>query len=227
MNALQILEQRIKDKLTEHQREIERHRDQIGQQMVQVDHRHEKFTTLADRLTKDIIRPRLETLAGHFDNAEILSGEQVGRHQGVCVFAHTNRFPARAKVELGLSHDQQAVNLVLCYRPEILPILFDCPKQEEWLMQLDGVDEAKVAQWFDDKIIAFLDAYLRLETHPTYQADNIVTDPVCGMPVNKLHAPARMEYQGVTYFFCVADCQKKFAAEPDHYLPGKRSAKQS
>ena len=193
--------------------------------MAQADHRHEQFMALADRLTHDVIRPRLGKLASFFDNAECQKGEQVGRHQGVCVFQHTDRFPARARLELGLSHDQQTVNVVLYCRLEILPIFFDFPKQDEQLMRLDSLVESKVAEWFDEKIMAFLDAYLRLETHPTYQSDNMATDPVCGMPVNKLHAAARMEYKGITFYFCVADCQKKFAADPARYILGKLSAK--
>jgi YHS domain-containing protein len=225
MNPTQNLEQRIKNKLAEHQSEIEKRKNHLGQQMVEVDHRHKQFAALADWLTKEVLRPRLEKLIHFFDNAEILDPEQAGRHEGVCIFKHTTRFPARARLELGLRHDQQAENLVLCCRMEILPIFFDFPKQEEHLMRLDAVAEAKVADWFDEKIVAFLDAYLRLETHETYQSENMVTDPVCGMPLNKLHAAARMEYRGATYYFCVEDCRKKFANDPEQYLTGKKSSK--
>ncbi|MBI2806792.1 MAG: YHS domain-containing protein [Planctomycetes bacterium] len=226
MNAMEKLEQQIKDKLAEHQSTIENHRNHLRQQMAEVDHRHEQYTALADRLTQEVIRPRLEKLASFFDNAEMVrDSEQVGRHQGVCVFKHTNRFPARARLELGLSHDRLAENFVLTYCTQILPIFFDFPKQDEKLMPLESVDDGKVAEWFDEKIVAFLDAYLRLETHQQYQSDNIVTDPVCGMPVNKLHAAVRMDHGGVTYYFCVEDCRKKFAAAPDHYITGKKPSR--
>lgn len=226
MNAMQNLEQRIKDKLAEHQGAIDNHKNHLGEAMAQVDHRHEQYVALADRLTKDVIRPRLEKLASFFDNAKtVMDPEQVGRHQGVCVFMHTERFPARARLELGLTHDRLAENFVLSYCLQILPIFFDFPKQDEKLMPLESVDDAKVAEWFDEKIVRFLDAYLQLETHHQYQSDNIVTDPVCGMPVNRLHAAARMDHHGFTYFFCVEDCRKKFADDPDHYITGKTASK--
>jgi len=222
MNPTQTLDQRIKDKLAEHQGEIEKHKNHLGQQMVQVDHRHQQFTVLADRLMKDIVRPRLEKLASYFDNAATQAPEESGLHQGVCVFKHTDRFPARARLELGLSHDRQAENLLLTYRLEILPIFFDFPRQDECLLPLQALDDAKVAAWIEDKVVAFLDAYLRLEIHPTYQSDNMAMDPVCGMSVNKLHAAAQMVHRGVTFYFCVEDCKKKFAEDPDRYLMGKR-----
>ena len=226
MSAMQKLEQRIKEKFAEHQGQIDNYRNDLGRQMMQVDHRQEQYTLLADRLTKDVIRPRLEKLASFFDNAGMIQDpEQVGRHQAVCIFKHTDRFPAKARLELGLSRDRRAENLVLSYCLQILPVFTEFAKQDESLMPLESVDDEKVAEWFEEKIVAFLHAYLPLETHQQYQSDNIVTDPVCGMSVNKLHAAARIDHRGVTYFFCVEDCRKKFAEDPDHFLTGKKASK--
>jgi YHS domain-containing protein len=63
-----------------------------------------------------------------------------------------------------------------------------------------------------------VDDYLRLETAAPYQDQNVVTDPVCGMAVNRAHAPAEMEYKGVTYYFCVEECRARFAEAPERYL---------
>jgi hypothetical protein len=52
-------------------------------------------------------------------------------------------------------------------------------------MLLDEVDEAKTAFWIEAKILHFVDTYLRLETPDHYQQENMATDPVCGMRVNK------------------------------------------
>jgi Cu+-exporting ATPase len=43
-------------------------------------------------------------------------------------------------------------------------------------------------------------------------------DPVCGMTVDPATAKYHAEYDGVPYFFCSANCQTKFAANPDRYL---------
>ena len=49
-------------------------------------------------------------------------------------------------------------------------------------------------------------------------------DPVCGMSVEPAEATARglvADHNGVTYYFCCAGCDTKFAAEPKKYLkPG-------
>ncbi|MFA5941947.1 MAG: YHS domain-containing protein [Sinimarinibacterium sp.] len=43
-------------------------------------------------------------------------------------------------------------------------------------------------------------------------------DPVCGMLVDESRTAARVEYQGVTYYFCSTICQKAFKAEPQKYI---------
>lgn len=44
----------------------------------------------------------------------------------------------------------------------------------------------------------------------------MATDPVCGMKVDERQA-AKVEYQGVTYYFCSSGCHKTFAVDPAKY----------
>jgi len=45
-----------------------------------------------------------------------------------------------------------------------------------------------------------------------------VTDPVCGMQVDRETAAASAEHAGETYYFCSSHCQHKFNSNPQHYL---------
>ncbi len=45
-----------------------------------------------------------------------------------------------------------------------------------------------------------------------------VKDPVCGMDIEAATAAGRTEYQGQTYYFCNANCKKKFDINPAQYL---------
>jgi len=44
-----------------------------------------------------------------------------------------------------------------------------------------------------------------------------VTDPVCGMKIDKDKAAASYEYQGKTYYFCAPACKSKFEQRPEKY----------
>jgi Cu+-exporting ATPase len=43
-------------------------------------------------------------------------------------------------------------------------------------------------------------------------------DPVCKMEVNPASAEAQSEYEGQTFYFCSAECKRKFDANPQQYL---------
>jgi YHS domain-containing protein len=217
MNGIEDLEQRIKEKLTQHQANAREQQNHLAERMMAVDNRHREFTALADRLTDEVIRPRLAKLASFFENAEMRPNDQ-GRHTAVCVFKHCGRFPATTRLELGFNRDGQAENLILLYRLQILPVFFQFPNDDQKVLRFDAVDTEKVARWFEEKIVAFLDAYLRLETLDQYQADNLVTCPVCGMRINRLHAAAQQNHGNQTFYFCVENCRKAFADDPSRYL---------
>jgi YHS domain-containing protein len=218
MSELSEFEQRIQDKLAQQEHRVRAQKDGLGERMMEVTRRHQAYTALADRLMEQVIRPRLARLPSYFENAELVPSEQAGRHQAACVFKHCARFPATARLELSLSRDGQAEKLALLYRAQIRPLFLDFPSSEEKWLPLGEVKDEHLAAWVEEKVVQFLDAYLRLETHDQYQAENLVTDPVCNMCFNKAHAAGCMEYHGREYYFCVADCQQQFAADPDRYL---------
>jgi YHS domain-containing protein len=119
-----------------------------------------------------------------------------------------------------VNRDGEIKTVVLQSRLEILPVFFPVEGKDELTMLLDEVDENKAAAWVEAKILHFVDTYLRLETSDQHQQENIVTDPVCGMRVNKAFAPAQMTYGGQTYYFCIAECRARFAENPKRYLAG-------
>jgi YHS domain-containing protein len=159
----------------------------------------------------------MEKLKTLFDNAR-MSEARSSRHTSCCQFEHTPRFPATAKLEIGVTRDGEIKKVALQYQAEILPAFFPFDGRDELTMLLDEVDEQKAAEWVEAKLVQFVDAYLRLETSNHYQEGNMVTDPVCGMTVNKAFAPAQMAYRGQTYYFCIPECHARFAENPERYL---------
>ncbi len=45
-----------------------------------------------------------------------------------------------------------------------------------------------------------------------------VTDPVCGMIVEREEAAGESEYQGQTYYFCCEECKELFDDDPTNYV---------
>jgi YHS domain-containing protein len=192
-------------------------------QMTEAERRWRRFGEMGDELVRNVLAPRLVALVGYFENARFLPPEKAGRYHAACEFPPTERFPAKAKLELSVGTDGQAENLIVDYHLQILPRFFEFQSESQILVRLDSVDEARLATWVEERMLDFVDTYLRLEELEPYQRANLVTDPVCGMPLQKPLAAAHMEYQGHTYYFCVEDCRKKFADDPQRYLKSLKS----
>jgi YHS domain-containing protein len=217
MEKLDALDRRIKERLAVSEEALQLRQNHTQRSMREWEDRCVRYTVTADRLMQQVVRPRAERLKDHFPNASQPEARN-SRHTCFLQFAHTPRFPATVGLELGVTRDGQASHLIVQYRLEILPVFFPFEGRDEITFTLNDVDEAKVAAWVEDRILRFVDTYLRLETAEPYQAENLTTDPVCGMQVNKVHAPAVLEYDGTTYYFCLEECRDRFGENPKRYL---------
>jgi YHS domain-containing protein len=218
MSDINLLEQRVKERLAAADERRQLRQSHLQQQMDELGRRHQQFTAVANHLMQEIICPRMQKLAEHFDNAQLAEGGQPQNHHCVCCLQHTDRFPATARLELAVSHDADYQTVQVLYHLEILPVFFSFKANDQMAFPRGAVNEEQVAAWVDDRLVEFVDSYLQLETTYQYQSDNTVIDPVCGMYVNKVEAPARFEYRNRMYYFCLDECLQKFAAAPERYL---------
>jgi YHS domain-containing protein len=217
MDTTGTLGKRLQEKLMLRQERRRLRQEHTRGEMEGMNERLKRYTAAADKLMESIIRPRMEQLKRCF---EAVNGPQceTTRHMCRLLFKHSAEFPATATVELGVTRDGHAKTVLIQYDASILPRFVPLDDKDELGIALESLDQAKVAAWVEDKLLQFVDVYLSLETTPQYQAENLATDPVCGMSVNKVGAPARMDHRGKTYFFCVEECRQKFAENPGRYL---------
>lgn len=220
MSDLTSLELKIKEKLafTSERRNLKQ--NHLQQRMQEYERRHECFCVVADRLMETVVRPRMRKLVEQFENAKFPESDAVARHSCTLDFGHTDRFPATTRLALGVSHDGTYEHLIGDYKLEIRPVFVRFQGEDQLRQPIDQIDEACLADWFDERLLGFVDTYLRLEDTDQYQAENLVLDPICGMRVNRVFAPAQADYKGKTYYFCLDECKQKFLQDPEHYLNG-------
>jgi YHS domain-containing protein len=194
------------------------HNRERMQDMDREQRQREQVASRSRELAESLIRPRMARLATYFDNAEALPPSQTGEESCVCSFRHTERFPATAKLTLTAHPDAENARICVTYRLEILPIFFEFDHEDQLELSADAVDVQAANSWVERKILQFLDTYLKLQELDPYQQENLVTDPVCGMRINRTSAAAQMEHGGRTFYFCVGECRDKFAAEPSQFV---------
>jgi YHS domain-containing protein len=219
MPDLTDFERSLNDRLARNEERMQLKHNHLQQRMAEAAARHERYTALADGLMQEVIRPRMDKLLPLFDNARMPEALN-SRHSCCLQFEHTERFPATAKLEIGVTRDGEIKMVTLQFHLDILPVFFPFEGRDEMTMPLDEVDEAKVAAWVEAKLVQFVDVYMRLEGSNDPHDGHFETDPVCGMNVNKAFAPVQMVYGGQTYYFCLPECRTRFAENPEKYLAG-------
>ena len=195
---------------------LERHKDELGESQKLIDksmnemlEQRERFAAIALRITGTVIHPRMDELARNFENAAVSEWHGETDFHCVCEFTHTQRFPATVSFDVCLLPRENYTKITARYDLKILPVLMEYKRDEEKIFPLDVADE-EIAQWVEDKIVECVDTYLRLETHPLYQKDNLVVDPVCGMQISAVVAACRIERPDRTIYFCSEACREAF-----------------
>jgi len=178
--------------------------------------RKAKFDEATPRLVTDVILPRLSQLASMFTNASLR--DRLSNDRASCWFGYCERFPSSAKIEMVVSHDAPVENVIVRFEASIFPSYQRFEPHDKLLVPLVQPDDAKVAQWVEDRLFEFLEAYLRIDRGSEEFEDEVVTDPVCGMRLARGKAVATADFRGHPYFFCAAECQQQFLRDPAKFI---------
>lgn len=221
MSEHEELERQIQARLNRATARACEHQSHAQQRMAEVDRKSVRFNEIARPLVERQLRPRLQKAASFFDNAEVAPLNERSWNHCTAAFKHTERFPASTRLDLFVIPDDKVDNLVVVYDLSIIPIFFQFEGHDTLAIPVDQVDESSVARWVDRKLIEFVETYLRLEQADEYQRENFVTDPVCGMRINRNSAASQVQLSGVTYYFCIDECRRRFEESPEKYVSTK------
>lgn len=203
------LSEKIRNRLERHQSVRAKEQKQLDRTMTELIEEREKFTDIAHRITELVIVPLMEELPCHFDHATIRKSHDDTGFRTVCELAHIPRFPATVTFTIEVVPGKRPTELTIRSDIEILPMLMEFPRSEENVFSINDPNE-NVGSWVEEKILGFVDTYLRLETHPLYQKDNLVTDPICGMRLSVVAATNKLERHGQFIYFCSQVCKEAF-----------------
>lgn len=200
------------------------------QSMARFASRLQEFEALAGRLMADVIRPRMERLAGYFHDTTISKPDDP--YHCTCWFPPQGPTPGMAMLQLGSDHDERWKRLELTYDVKIVPAFFPYERHDKLVFDLvparmapawredasdDRVDQRRIADWVETRLLGFIDTYFRQQRCGSGSSDGPVIDPVCGMRITISAAKGSSEYKGYRYYFCSEKCGALFAATPEHF----------
>lgn len=183
--------------------------------MVRLKERTELFRPLAARIISEIILPRVQILASFFANAS--APRKVEPLHCTWWFGYCERFPASVKLDFSCGHDEEVRTLHLMEELVMVPSFTRYDRFDRLVQSLDGVDIEVVTKWVEDRLSAFLHAYLHVAVTDRRQNQALATDPVCHMRVVKDDAAESFDYQGHRFYFCAPSCREEFAVDPERF----------
>lgn len=147
----------------------------------------------------ELARPRLEALAKR-------AGERVKVTPTVSQTYRKAAFEFRSSrawitLTFEVSPDYPVENVVVESELSVVPKLWDFDSHAEFRTPVGAVDADGLTTWLDDRIVGFVELFIRIHEGELYDTAEYVEDPVARVKFPKFAAGATLEHGGQTYYF--------------------------
>jgi len=177
--------------------------------------RLQRYEIEAQRLI-NLVKPRLDAFLSRFK--AVVKAEPMVREHTRAVNLTFAATLAKVTLRFEVFPDQNGNHVRLECTQEIIPVVVRYDKQSVLEFPLDGVEDDAVVKWFDDRIVAFVKAYIALVRQDTVLQeqlkDQFVEDPVASIRFPKYLASSTLERDGRTYYFVDDETRREFEKQP-------------
>ena len=177
--------------------------------------RLERYETEAKHII-ELVKPRLDAFLERFK--AVVKVEPVVREHTHAVNLTFAATVAKVTLRFEAFPDEDVNHIRLECTQEIIPVVVRYDKQSVLEFPLDGVKDDALVQWFDDRIVAFVKAYVALvrqdEALREQIKDQFVEDPVAKIRFPKYLASSTLERNGQTYYFVDEHTRREFEKGP-------------
>lgn len=164
----------------------------------------------------ELVRPRLDAFIERFQ--PVVKAEPVVRQTTRAVILTFAATVANVTLHFEVFPDPGVNHIRLESTLEIIPVLVRYDKQSVLEFPLGGVQDDAVVQWFDDRIVAFVKAYIALVRQDValqeQLKDQFVEDPIARIRFPKYLAASTLQRDGQTYYFVDEETRREFEKRP-------------
>lgn len=193
-------------------------KSKAAQKATELGTRFEQFEKSRRHVGQTLLKPRLEALAKRCGTPTQEVREQRGQVVGTLVFPRSDERQALMQVMFSASVDDEVKTLLLDYELTIIPVFMKFEKNNRLEQPLEKVDDAAVSKWIDDRLIAFVETWLKMPFVQQYQGQNLVTDPVLNVRFNKSAAAETRKHKDQTLYFSTKESAAQFDKDPKKYV---------
>jgi YHS domain-containing protein len=177
--------------------------------------RLQRYEAEAKRLI-ELLKPRLDVFIERFK--AVVKVEPVVRQHTRAVNLTFAATVAKASLRFEVFPDPDVKHIRLECTQEIIPVVVRYDKQAVLEFPLGGVQDDALVQWFDDRIVAFVKAYIALVRQDAALQEQLkdvfVEDPVAKIRFPKYLAASTLERDGRTYYFVDEETRWEFERLP-------------
>ena len=177
--------------------------------------RLQRYETEAQHII-ELLKPRLDAFLSRFK--AVVKAEPIVREHTRAINLTFAATVAKVTLRFEVFPDQDVNHIRLECTQEIIPVVVRYDKQSVLEFPLDGVQDDALVKWFDDRIIAFVKAYIALVRQDAalreQLKDEFVEDPVARVRFPKYLASSTLERDGRTYYFVDEETRREFEKQP-------------
>jgi hypothetical protein len=201
---------RIDGVITAAKDKIKSAQTELLQEYAERQKRLEKYTAALPTILA-VAKPRLELLAKRFgEKAEVTP--QVSGNTRAARFAVKSPL-ANIAMTVSAFPDRDVKNVVAEYDLRIIPILMQFDSHATFSTPIDKPDAAAFGAWLDDRLIGFVETYMKMHESEYYTKDEYVEDPVVKIKLPKFAAGATLTHDGQTYYLIDDTTKAEFAKQ--------------
>lgn len=164
----------------------------------------------------ELLKPRLDAFIERFK--PVVKVEPTVRQHTRAVNLKFAASATNASLRFEVFPDRDVNQIRLECTQEIIPALVRYDKQSVLEFPLGGVQDGAVVQWFDDRLVAFVKAYVALVRQDAalqeHLKDVFVEDPVARIRFPKYLAASTLQRDGRTYYFVDEETRREFEKQP-------------
>jgi len=159
----------------------------------------------------EIAKPRLEALAARAKDRALVTPSTTHNYRAVKFEFKSPR--AAIKLTFSVAPDREVRNVVVQYDLQILPVLWSFDAHGEFSTPIDAIDAVALAEWLDDRIVEFVELFIKIHESELYDKAEYVEDPIAKVKFPKFAAGATLEHGGQTFFFVDNATKQEFAKQ--------------
>lgn len=212
------LKSKLESVKVEFDQSIEKLRTEAASNARELEQRFKQYEQVRAEIAEKVLKPRLEELAAQIPGMQHELQRDIDGGRLILRFPRTPERAALIEVDLSIAHDDAFKKVLFTYELRIIPVFMEFDKFSQFSQPLDNLQLSAVADWLDERLLAFMRTYLNMQFVEQYGKDNMATDPVLSRRFPRNLAAGEVEHKGVRYYFVTNESMAMFKADPDDFV---------